>query len=124
MSDSSNVLNSSESEPALSEGMSGEEAEGSGDSEIEAHIPGHLSRNSRSSNEEIFSFDTRGRTKIVKKKPRLESSVTKVSRVATKKQNLANLQCHKRKLPLYHTFRDHDRDHLPLHHQLAHLLPT
>ena len=88
MSDSSDVLNSSESEPAMSEEMS-EEEEGFGYSETEDVIPGQLSLNSSSSTEEIFSSDTRGRTKIVKKKPRLESSKkaysTKVSCVATKK---------------------------------------
>ena len=97
MSDSSDVSTSSESEPAMSEEMS-EEEEGSSFSETEDVIPEQLSLNSGLSNEEIFSFATRGQTKIVKKKPRLESSKRsysmKVSCVATKNKNPANLQRH------------------------------
>ena len=94
MSDSSDISNLSEFEPIIDEEMSEsepamteEEEEGS-HSENDDVTSRQLSLKSGSPNEEIFSFDTRGRTKVVKKKPRLETSKTKRS-YATKSSSIA-----------------------------------
>ena len=68
----------SESEPAMSEEEEGDNAA----------IPRQLALDSRSPSEEIFSFDTRGRTELAKKKRRIETFKTTTpcaSNVATKK---------------------------------------
>ena len=92
MSGSSCILNSSDSEPEISEEMS-EENEASSSENENNDIPGKMSLNVASPNEEIFSFDTRGPTAIAKKKPRLEnckrSSATGVSRVAATSKRTA-----------------------------------
>ena len=94
MSDRSDTTNSNESEAEMSEEISESEPAMSKESSKEEEdenddvVPRQLSLNSSSPSKEIFLFDTRGGTRITKKKPRLEISKTKRS-CATKFSNVA-----------------------------------
>ena len=101
MSDRYDTTNSSESETEMSEEISesepvmSEESSKEEEDENDDDIPRQLSLNSSSPSEEIFLFDTRGRTRIAKKKPRLDMSktkrscATKFSDVATKTKSVS-----------------------------------
>lgn len=98
MSDRSDTTNSSESEAEMSEEISesepamSEESSKEEEDENDDVIPRQLSLNSSSPSEEIFLFNTRGRTRIAKKKPRLEtkrSFAIKFSNVATKTKSVS-----------------------------------
>ena len=75
MIDGSDTTNSSESEAEMSEEISESEPAMSDESSKEEEdenddvIPRQLSLNSSTPSEEIFLFDTCGRTRIAKKKP-------------------------------------------------------
>ena len=98
MIDGSDTTNSSESEAEMSEEISesepamSEESSKEEEDENDDVIPRQLSLNSSTPSEEIFLFDTRGRTRIAKKKPSLEtkrSCATKFSNVATKTKSVS-----------------------------------
>ena len=76
MIDRSDTTNSSESESEMSEEISESESEESSKEEEDENddvVPHQLSLNSSTPSEEILLFDTRGRTRIAKKKPSLET---------------------------------------------------